>query len=286
MHLQQTKSESRATGGPQYYFHDVPATIKAFLRSRGACPVILETPYGIANSSFMAVGKDHKLTPNGQVVPGKVGHDRIQQGIGEAIRSWYALRPNEDFERIDVEVRIHSEGHFILAPTAVTLRGRNRTIPLRRPERPLSFHRDMQSRLWRDQLDEVRQENLERWSWVTKQVQGVIRDHVDKPVANVGEADLLRASGALSVLGLRLGPYLLGGYDCQGSVFQFQRFPQYVCSVEVKKRSKGFAYQIENYRKLPRAVVLCVTHDLTNPPDDIDVIELSTLGRYLATAAS
>src|SRR5207245_1237794 len=30
MHLQQTKSESRASGGPQYYFHTVPPAIKAF----------------------------------------------------------------------------------------------------------------------------------------------------------------------------------------------------------------------------------------------------------------
>jgi len=80
MHLQQTKSESRASGGPQYYFHTVPPAIKDFLRQRGACPVILETPYGIATSSFMAVGRDHKLTGTGQIIAGSVGHDRIQQG--------------------------------------------------------------------------------------------------------------------------------------------------------------------------------------------------------------
>lgn len=30
MHLQQTKAESRMTGGPQYYFHDVPDPVKDF----------------------------------------------------------------------------------------------------------------------------------------------------------------------------------------------------------------------------------------------------------------
>ena len=52
--------------------------------------------------------------------------------------------------------------------------------------------------------------------------------------------------------------------------------------MEVKKRSKAFSYQIENYRTLPRAVVLCIKHDLENPPQDIDVIELPVLGSYLA----
>ena len=93
MHLQQTKASSRASGGPQYYFHDLPVFVKEFLRGRGACPVVLQTPYGIATSSFMAVGRDHKLGKNGKVLKGSVGHDRIQsasgkESIGEAIRFW------------------------------------------------------------------------------------------------------------------------------------------------------------------------------------------------------
>lgn len=47
MHLQQTKVGSRATGGPQYYFHSVSSHVKEFLRTRGACPVVLQTPYQI-----------------------------------------------------------------------------------------------------------------------------------------------------------------------------------------------------------------------------------------------
>ena len=77
MHIQQTKLESRATGGPQYYFHSVPEPVKEFLRKRGACRVVLQTPYGIASSSFMAVGRDHKLSAGGKVVRGRVGHDRL-----------------------------------------------------------------------------------------------------------------------------------------------------------------------------------------------------------------
>jgi hypothetical protein len=53
--------------------------------------VVLQTPYGLASSPFMAVDKDHKLSQDGKAVDGRVGHDRIQQAgssqsIGEAIR--------------------------------------------------------------------------------------------------------------------------------------------------------------------------------------------------------
>src|ERR1035441_4688215 len=81
MHIQQTKFESLASGGPQYYFHSVPQPVKEFLRKRGACRVVLQTPYGIASSSFMAVGRDHKRSANGKVVPGRVGHDRLKKRI-------------------------------------------------------------------------------------------------------------------------------------------------------------------------------------------------------------
>lgn len=157
MHLQQTKVGSRTTGGPQYYFHSVPAPVKEFLRKRGACRVVLQTPYGIASSSFKAVGRDHRLSEQEEVVPGNVGHDRIQaasggQSIGEAIRFWYGLRIEPDFERIDVDTVIHPAGHFILIPTGVLMRGSKRLQMLERIPTPLSFHADYQSKLWRRQI--------------------------------------------------------------------------------------------------------------------------------------
>jgi len=96
------------------------------------------------------------------------------------------------------------------------------------------------------------------------------------------EADLLRAGGALSLLGLELGPYLGQGYDCATSQFQFGKWPIYPCPVEIKKRSQGFTYQVTRYTKLPRATVLCMKHDLVNPPEHIDFVELPTLGAYLS----
>src|SRR2546422_9991657 len=157
MHLQQTKVDSRASGGPQYYFHDLPPFVKEFIRRRGALAVVLQTPYGIASSSFMAVGRDHKLGKKGKVIKGKVGHDRIQaasgsESIGAAIRFWYGLKTGPDFERIDVEAIIHPDGHFILIPTAVLMRGENRPKKLERVAAPLAFHRDYQSKFWKRQI--------------------------------------------------------------------------------------------------------------------------------------
>jgi hypothetical protein len=287
MHLQQTKAESRASGGPQYYFHDVPKPVKEFLRNRGACPVVLQTPYGIARSPFVAVDRDHKLGKDGRPVPGKVGHDRIQQGdgeqsIGEAIRYWYGIGGGRDFETIDVESTIHPDGHFILIPTAVLMRGAKQKRILEKIIAPLSFHRHYESRLWREQIDAKRRGAAPEVAWAASQVRRVVEEHQRPTASHILESDLLRASGALSVLGLDLGPYLGKGYDCADSQFQFGKWPIYPCPIEVKKRSQGFTYQVTKYTRLPRAVVLCMEHNLKNPPEHIDIIELPTLAEYLS----
>jgi hypothetical protein len=286
MHLQQTKVDSRATGGPQYYFHDLPVFVKEFIRSHGASPVVLQTPYGIASSSFVAVGKDHKLGKKGKVIQGKVGHDRIQsasgkESIGEAIRFWYGLRTEPDFERVDLEAVIHPAGHFILIPTAVLMRGAKRPKTLEKVTAPLAFHRDYQSKFWKQQIAAKRKESSADVAWAADQIRRVVGEHGHVDTQNVHESDLLRTAGALSILGLDLSLYLCKGYDCPVSRFRFGDLPPYICPVEIKKRSTNFSYQITNYTKLPRAVVLCMKHDLVNPPDHIDVLELSTLSQYL-----
>jgi hypothetical protein len=284
MHLQQTKVKGRQFGGPQYYFHDVDAPVKDFLRRRAACPVVLQTPYGIAASPFMAVDRDHKLAADGKPIPGKVGHDRIQQAsgtesIGEAIRHWYGLQGGRDFERIDIDVTIHKKGHFIVVPTAVRLRDAARKRVLEKVVSPLSFHHDHQSKLWRQQIEHRKSQDPTDVSWAAAQMSKIVADHAAG--SHILEADLIRAAGALSLLGLDLGPYLGAGYDCQVSTVQFRSLPLYPCPVEVKKRSRGFTYQVTRYPNLPRVIVLCMEHDYVNPPDDVDFIELPALAKYL-----
>jgi len=58
---------------------------------------------------------------------------------------------------------------------------------------------------------------------------------------------------------------LVKGYDC-ASRFEFRGLPPYECAVETKKDSRGFRYQMDRYKPLPRAVILCLKHDLINVP--------------------
>jgi hypothetical protein len=237
------------------------------------------TPYGIAPSPLMVVGRDHKLNASGHVVSGGVGHDRIQQAqsggsIGEEIRRWYNLPACKAFERIDVDVSLHEEGHFILAPTRVLYRASRRFREIEKPLNPLSFNRRQQSTLWRRQIERVRETAPDDWGWAMEEIERVVVDHRNPAVGRIHEADLQRTAGAFSKLGVRLGPYLVKGYDC-ASRFEFLDLQPYACPVEIKKRSRGFKYQIARYTPLPRAVVLCMDHDLRNVPDHIDVVELS-----------
>src|SRR5439155_24173649 len=108
-----------------------------------------------------------------------------------------------------------------------------------------------------------------------------VAEHRKEDVLNIHEADLLRAGGALSVLGVELGHYLVKGYDCPSSKCSFAGLPAYPCPVEIKKRSSRFDYKITSYTQLPRVVVLCLEHDLKSAPDHVDIIELSSLAEYL-----
>lgn len=281
MHLQQTKRGSIATGGAQYYFHDLSDPVVTFLRAQGAVRVALVTPYGVTKSDFFAVGKDHKLT-DGRVTAGRVGHDRIQQGkasasIGEAIRYWYRLSTG-NFERIDVDVQI-VENFFYVRPLRCKYAARPRTIELPIVERPLTFTSDYQSPFWRKQIDSI-DRKLRLWSF--NEICRIIKDHRPATkLAHIQETDILRASGPLRHLGVMLGGFVGKGYDCF-SRFEFCDFPPYDVPVELKRNSTGFHYQQRKYGKdeLSRAVVLCATHGHKQVPVNIDVIELDALCQY------
>ncbi len=180
MHLQQTKRASAASGGPQYYFHDLSDSVKTYLRSKGAVPVALVTPYGATKSHFFAVGKDHKLDEKGKAVPGSVGHDRIQQGqgeasIGEQIRHWYSL-PAGQFERIDVEVDTIDDA-FYMRPIVCKYAGSKRTKTLHKVERPLTFTLDYISPFWRRHLEKIGRAKPDVLEWSVREICRIAKDH-------------------------------------------------------------------------------------------------------------
>lgn len=245
MHLQQTKAGSRKSGGPQYWFESVPEHVRGHLQRKKACPVILMTPYGPVETPFVAVDRDHKFK-NGRISKANAQHDRIQKGeskesIGEAIRRWFGLRHAVDFETVELEITFDKQSRFILVPLEVKWRGMARREVLSPISAPLSFTAQHQSELWKKQIEECKKRRPEALNWVVSQLKRFVQQHSDPKTVRVGEEDLLRLSGALDYLGVRLGPYLRKGYDCPQSSFQFLHFPEYACPVEIKKRSRGFS---------------------------------------------
>ena len=292
MHLQQTKRASARTGGPQYYFHSLPGYVLSYLRQEGAVRVALVTPYGATKSDFFAVGKDHKLDWEKEritIQAGNVGHDRIQAGragksIGEAIRSWFKL-PAGQFERIDLDIEIIDDC-FYLTPTKVKYAGSPRSKDLAVSHRPLSFERNHISKLWKDQIERLGRVTEDVMEWSFREITRIVRDHFPRAsVPFIKEEDLLRASGPLERLGVRLGPYVGKGFDCAASTFQFLDLEPYTVPVEVKKRSAGFHYQEGKYGRdeLSRAVILCMVHNKSHLADNIDVIELAAFPDYAET---
>ncbi len=286
MHLQQTKKKSIATGGPQYYFHNLTDSVRVYLRARGGVRVALVTPYGATKSDYHALSKDHKVDKDRRVVKGFVGHDRIQQGhakesIGESIRKWYKL-PQGKFDRIDVDIEI-VEDVFYLTPLKGKFASSKKETVIPRIERPLTFSETYISPLWKDQILNLKNKNEDIVCWSLEEICRVVRDHkATSKVAHIQETDILRASGPLRHLGVTLGAYVGKGYDCL-TEFKFLSYPSYQAPVEIKRHSKGFSYQQKKYGKdeLSRAVILCAFHDLKNTPKNIDVIELRSVCEYL-----
>jgi hypothetical protein len=283
MHLQQAKLGK--SGGPQYWLQQAPAHILEHIRRHRKCQVILQTPYGPVETPFNAVDPDHKIV-EGRIVKANAQHFRIQKGeskdsIGEAIRHWFALDADRDFERIEIKITFDSKSRFILAPIEVHWRkGSPKILPS--TEAPLSFNARFESELWKEQIKRVWLANPDALAWTASQFKRFLQDYTQPKLKLVSEADLLRLAGAFDHLGLRLGSYLLKGYDCPTSSFCFGDYPEYSCPVEIKKRASGFKYQIKNYPTLPRAVVLCLDYDTRHPHEHVDFVEVRSLARFLS----
>ena len=288
MHLQQTKRDSRDTGCPQYYLHDLTTEVKRRLRRRGAVKVALVTPYGATKSDYIAVDKDCKLSRTGKVVSGSVGHDRIQQGVasesmGEAIRKWYLLPPG-DFEKITVDIQVR-DGQFYVQPLDFKYAKSGQIKKVSPIGRPLTFTKAYKSPLWLHQISRVEKKQKGLVWWCIEEFRRIAKDHA-KPtwLPHIQETDILRASGPLGHLGVTLGGYVGKGYDCW-TEFHFLDYLPYWIPVELKRNSLGFQYQQEKYGKdqLSRAVILCATHGHKAIPPHIDVIELEALAQFTAS---
>ena len=235
------------------------------------------TPYGATKTNYFAVSAEHKLDKDKRTIKGKVGHDRIQQGlagesIGEAIRKWYLLK-NGDFDWIDIDVQTIDDA-FYLTPLKVRFSNSGKGRDITGVHNPLTLTTEYASPFWKEQIGNVEKKLV---AWSLGEIDRIVSDHRKPKKAHILEADLLRASGPLNHLGLKLGPLRGKGYDCRDSVFQFLRYPSYIAPVEIKRESKDFKYQQGKYGKeeLSRAVILCAFHNLRNTPRNIDVIELN-----------
>ena len=285
MHLQQTKRSSRISGGPQYYFHDLSDPVKLYLRNKGAVRVALVTPYGATKSNFFAVSLDKKLDVDLTPVPGKVGHDRIQQGhakmsIGESIRHWYNLSSG-DFERIDIDIETIDDA-FYITPVRCKYANSRKKVEIERVDHPLTFSKQYVSPFWKKQIEHSEKSRPGILDWSINEICRVVKDHRKRTkLPHVQETDILRASGPLCHLGIELGGYVGKGYDCLTS-FTFLDYPSYTIPVEIKRESSGFRYQQKKYGKdeLSRAVLLCAIHNHKTIPRNIDIIELDAICSY------
>jgi len=283
MHLQQAKVGK--SGGPQYWLQKAPDHILEHIQRHTKCPVILQTPYGPIETQFNAVDPDHKIV-DGKIVKANAQHYRIQKGeskesIGEAIRRWFGLDKRLEFETIEIEITFDKKSRFILVPVEVQWRNRASREVLPPTKEPLSFNTQFQSELWKKQIERARKAIPDALAWSASQFKRFVQQY-DKPgVKLASEADLLRLAGAFDHLGLQLGPYLLRGYDCPNSFFRFANYPEYACPVEIKKRSSGFKYQVKNYPTLPRAMVLCLDHDIQRLREHVDIVEVRSLAKHL-----
>jgi hypothetical protein len=193
------------------------------------------------------------------------------------------LDGRREFERIEIEITFDKKSRFILVPTEVHWRKKGQTKILPSTKEPLSFHEHFQSEMWKNQIEHERKANPDALAWTVSQFQRFVQHYGQPKVKLISEADLLRLAGAFDHLGLKLGPYLLRGFDCPASSFCFADYPEYSCPVEIKKRASGFKYQIKNYPSLPRAVVLCMDYDTRHPHEHVDFVEVRSLARFLSS---
>ncbi|MCH8150912.1 MAG: hypothetical protein IH830_00890 [Planctomycetes bacterium] len=277
--IEQTKKQSRKSGGPQYYLQGLNEHINQLLRHNQRREVRLWTPYGVVDPGLQAVSSS----------VGRVGHDRVQSAgrartIADQIAYWYSLK-RRDIERIDFEDSFDHNNCFVIRPTKIKFFNRKARKTVYPDSNPLTIIRGRQAPLLTNHFRSTLQRDRSKREWVTDQICSLVADH--KPTApNVDERDLLRASGALDMLGIRLGTYRLKDIDCPDASFTADGFPAYPCPIEVEERSSGFLASHHKKHRKERVVVLCMEHDRDEVLSGyVDIIELRELCRLLKEAA-
>ncbi len=271
--ITQTKKESLQSGGPQYYLHGLAKHIREFLRKRKELPVRLWTPYGMIETDLKAV----------PITRGDVGHDRIQgrPSVARRLFEWFALKVG-DIDYVDVAESIDHEQFLVIRPEKLKYYRKARPISLSADLHPLTLVRGYYSPLWTAHLQDWRTKAPDS-QWVLDQISALVKEHDERP-GRIHESDLLRISGALDRLGVKLGVYRTEDVDCPNASFCLRHYPVYPCPVEVEKYSSGF--QAAHHRKRghhkKRLVVLCMQHDEPSVRQAyVDVIELRELERIL-----
>lgn len=276
--IEQTKKGSRQSGGPQYYLQDLSDTTRDLLRLKRRFPVRLWTPYGVVDSGLTAVSS----------VIGSVGHDRVQSGrrvpsVADQIAHWYSLNRN-DIETIEFSDSFDREA-FVICPSHVRFRGKKRNLTLEKDVHPLSIISGHHSALFRANTARACRSEDPLASWAAGQLDEIVNDH-DPGIRDLDERDLLRASGALHVLGIRLGRYRTRGIDCPEGAITLCGHPSYPCQIEVEERSSGFQASHHAQHRSQRVLVLCMFHDAQQVVRDyVDVVELREFAKLLRGVA-
>ncbi len=275
--IEQTKKASGKSGGPQYYLQDLNEHNLATLRRFSRRPVRLWTPYGVVDSGLEAVSS----------AVGSVGHDRVHSGrkapsIADQIAHWFNLN-RADIEHLEFDDSFDDDS-FVVRPTYVKFFGRKGRKNLYPDSHPLSLTARHRSPLLTSHLraSKIAKEWL---AWASDQIGGMIEEHAKGP-ADVDERDLLRSSGALDLLGIKLGIYRRIGIDCPDGKFQFEDYPEYPCQIEIEEKSSGFLAPHHASHRRQRVVLLCMVDDAPQVLRGyVDVLELRELGRVLQGVA-
>ena len=172
---------------------------------------------------------------------------------------------------------------LILKPHTVSAGGGKRLIQLRTSSEPLSFHRSTHGALWLRQLRRVHGRRPELFVWAASQLKDLVDQYGKGTGRSVCSADLLKAAGALEIIGMKLGNRIAENRRWRLASFHFHRMPHYECPVEAVVRSTQHRRDRHDAARYPRLVILCFKHDGSYLPEYVDVVELRDLAEAMQT---